>query len=348
MEMKVGIIGFGFMGHWHAEHIPEVEGVRVVAVCDTKEEQRRDAAERGYKTYDSYQDLLTDSDVNTVLISAPNHLHKEMTVAAAKAKKNIICEKPAALSLGEFDEMTKAASENKVLLSIHQNRRWDADFMTAKKVLEDNTLGKVFTVESRLFGANGLVHDWHVFKKFGGGMIYDWGVHLFDQMLQMIPGKVISVYADVRNVINEEVDDYFKAVFSFDNDITFRVELGTFLLERLPRWYLAGDKGTLVIQSFFDAGEIISSNSLLEKLPATVAATKAGPTRSMAPPPKGVLVRKQLPMGESMWTEYYKNYLEVLNGRAEPAVKLSEVRRVLALMDAVRLSSDTKQSVSFE
>ena len=165
MEMKVGIIGFGFMGHWHTEHMQEVEEIRVVAASDVKDKQSNDAKDRGLKAYRNYRELLSDSEVNTVVISSPNHLHKEMTVAAANAKKNIICEKPAALSVQEFDEMTGAAEKNGVILSIHQNRRWDADFMIAKKVFDEKLLGNVFTIESRVYGANGLVHDWHVFKK---------------------------------------------------------------------------------------------------------------------------------------------------------------------------------------
>ena len=348
MEMKVGIIGFGFMGRWHADHITEVEGIQVVAVSDIKEEHLNNAKARGLKAYRDYRELLSDSEVNTVIISAPNYLHKEMSIAAANSKKNIVCEKPAAMNVQEFDEMTEAAEKNKVIFSVHQNRRWDADFITAKKVFDENLIGDVFTIESRLYGANGLVHDWHVFKKYGGGMIYDWGVHLFDQMLQMIPGKLKTVFADVRNVINEEVDDYFKTVFLFENGIAFRVELGTYMLDRFPRWYMAGDKGTLVIKSFFDGGEIIRSRNLLEKLPATVAATMAGPTRSMAPPPEGTLVTEQLPLCKSQWTEYYKNYLDVLNGEDVLAVRVNEVRRVLKLMETVRLSAEKKQSVSFE
>jgi len=348
MEMKVGIIGFGFMGHWHADHMDKIDGISVQAISDINEDKLIEADARGLKVYNNYLDLLKDSEINTILIAVPNHLHKEMAIEAAKAKKNIICEKPAALCVEEFDQMTMAAEENNVLFSVHQNRRWDADFLTVKKILEKKQLGKVFTIESRLFGANGFVHDWHRYKKFGGGMIYDWGVHLFDQMLFLAPGKIKTVFADVRNVINNEVDDYFKAVFLYEDGLSYTVELGTYLLRPLPRWFVAGDQGTLVINSFFDDAEIIRSGELLEKLPSSVEETKAGPTRAMAKRAGEALVTEIISTGEPKWSKYYENYLAVMNGEGEFAIKNSEVRRVLNLMEAVRLSAKLKQSINFE
>ena len=348
MEMTAGIIGFGFMGHWHADHMDKIDGISVRAICDTNREKLKEADAGGLKVYEDYRDLLKDSGINTVLIATPNHLHKEMAVAAAKAKKNIICEKPAALSVEDFDEMTRTAEENKVLFSVHQNRRWDADFLAVKKILGEKQLGRVFAIESRLFGANGLVHDWHRFKKYGGGMIYDWGVHLLDQMLFLKPGKIKTVFADVRNIINQEVDDYFKAIFIHEEGFSCTVELGTYLLRPLPRWYVAGDQGTLVIKSFFDDAEIIRSGELPEKLPSSVEETKAGPTRAMAKRADEALVTETVSTGEPQWSRYYENYLAVMNGNEEPAVKNSEVRRVLDLMEAVRLSAKLKQSVNFE
>jgi scyllo-inositol 2-dehydrogenase (NADP+) len=348
MEMRVGIIGFGFMGHWHADHMDKIHGISVRAISDINEEKLIEADARGLKVFSDYQDLLKDSEINTVLIATPNHLHKEMAIAAAKAKKNIICEKPAALGVEDFDEMIMAAEENKVLFSVHQNRRWDADFLTVKKILGEKQLGKVFAIESRLFGANGFVHDWHRYKKYGGGMIYDWGVHLLDQMLFLIPGKIKTVFADVRNVINSEVDDYFKAIFIYEEGFSYTVELGTYLLLPLPRWYVAGDQGTLVIKSFFDDAEIIRSGELLEKLPSSVEETKAGPTRAMAKRADEALVKETVSTGEPQWSKYYENYLAVMNGNGALAVKNSEVRRVLDLMEAVRLSAKLKQSINLE
>lgn len=75
-------------------------------------------------------------------------------------------------------------------------------------------------------------------------MIYDWGVHLIDQILFMMPdAKIKSVYADIKNVLHEEVDDYFKIILKMDNGVTAHIELSTYILKYQPRWLAAGDKG---------------------------------------------------------------------------------------------------------
>lgn len=348
IEMNVGIIGFGFMGHWHADHMHLIPGIKAIAVCDTDEAKRDEADARGFATYEDYRALLHDSKINVVLIAAPNHLHHEMAIAAARAKKHIICEKPAALNAVQFLEMVAAAEENGVQFEVHQNRRWDADFLTVQHVLEQKSIGNVFMINSTLYGANGKVHDWHTRPEYGGGMLYDWGVHLLDQMLYLMPGRLLSVYADVRSVINETVDDYFKVMCQFENGIEYTVEIGTYLLRPLPRWYVAGDSGSMVIKSFFDDAELIKSGEHVNELPSSVEESKAGPTRAMAKRAAEALQVTTIPTGAPQWGKFFENYLAVLNGEAELCVKNEEVVRVLKLMDAIRLSAKQKQSVAFE
>ena len=195
-KLRLGIIGYGFMGQWHNNHAGTLEEVEIVAICDTDSEKRAEAPEN-VKLYTDYKALLADSDVEWVMISVPNHLHHDIAIDAAKAKKNIIVEKPCALNVQEFDEMYQAAKDNGVLFTVDQNRRWDRDYCTVKKVLEQNSIGKVFMVKSSHYGVFGRMHDWHEYPECGGGMLYDWGVHLIDQMLDLIPGKITQISADM-------------------------------------------------------------------------------------------------------------------------------------------------------
>ena len=156
---------------------------------------------------------------------------------AAEYGKNIICEKPVAMNVEELDEMIAAVNKFGVRFTVHHQRRFDEDFLTMKAVYDKHSVGNIYTIKSSLYGINGNMHDWHVFKKFGGGMLYDWGVHLLDQMLFMIEGKVQTVYADMRNVVNGEVDDYFKILLKFDNGVMAEVELGTYYLKDQEKWF---------------------------------------------------------------------------------------------------------------
>lgn len=348
MQIQLGIIGFGGMGKWHAENVPRA-GVKIAAVCDIDQVKQQEAVKKGFKMYKTAEELLEDEEVNTVILTVPNHLHREMCLKAAKAGKHVITEKPAAMNVAELDEMEAACKEAGVFFTSHQNRRWDRDMLTVKKAFDDNLLGNIFTIESKLHSGNGYMHEWHLYKKYGGGMIYDWGVHLIDQILFMMPeAKIKSVYADIKNVLHEEVDDYFKIILKMDNGITAHIELSTYILEYQPRWLAAGDKGTMIVKTFGCDGNIYRTGKMLEKLPPQITETEAGPTRQFAPVPPGGIVTEPLPQIRTDWVDFYKNVDDVLNKRAESKIRISEVRRVLSVMEAARESAETGEAVLLE
>ncbi len=345
MKIKLGIIGFGGMGKWHAENAPRA-GVEVVAACDIVPEKAAEAEQKGLRAYRSADELLVDPDVNTVVLTVPNHLHKEMAILAARAGKHVIAEKPAALNAAELDEMEKACREAGVCFTVHQNRRWDRDMLIVKEAFDSGLLGNIFTIESKLHSGNGYMHEWHLYPECGGGMIYDWGVHLIDQILFMMPeAKIVSLYADIKNVLHEEVDDYFKIIMKMSNGITVHIELSTYILKYQPRWLAAGDKGTMIVDSFACDGAVYRTGKLLEKLPSAIVETEAGPTRQFAPIPPGGITEEKLPEVHSDWTEFYRNVADAIDGKAELRVSIPSVRRVLQVMEAARRSSAEGRSV---
>ena len=348
MNIKLGIIGFGGMGKWHAANAPRA-GVEIIAVCDNDPVKQQEAVDMGYKLYRTAEELVADPEINTVILTVPNYLHRDMCLLAAAAGKNVITEKPAAMTVAELDEMEAACRKAGVFFTSHQNRRWDRDMLTVKKAYDEGLLGNIFTIESKLHSGNGYMHEWHLYKKYGGGMIYDWGVHLIDQILFMMPdAKVKSVYADIKNVLHEEVDDYFKIILKMDNGVTAHIELSTYILKYQPRWLAAGDKGTMIVEDFGCHGSIYRTGKMLEKLPPQITETEAGPTRQFAPVPPGGIVEEPLPEVKTDWVDFYRNVADVLNGRAESVIKIPEVRRVLSVMEAAWKSSDTGEAVLFE
>lgn len=355
MALNIGIIGHGFMGHEHEKMLTEMEGIRVVGISDIDPQQLLDVKE-GIRRYTSNEELLADPEVQTVIIAANNNQHHDLVIQAAEAGKDIICEKPVALNTRELDEMTEAARKNGVRFTVHHQRRFDPDYRVMKEVFDQGCLGNVYTIKSSLYGFNGNMHDWHVYKKEGGGMLYDWGVHLLDQLLWMMPGaKIRSVYADVRNVINFEVDDYFKVLMRFDNGMMAEVELGTyFLSDKIQEkwferhWVISGDKGTAYADGFDPEGKIVRTTRLLTNVSGKRTMTAAGPTRSFGPPAEGTIVTEELPKADTCHRDYFENYKNACGGKEEFLVKISETRRVLALMEAIRKSAETGESVAFE
>ena len=139
------------------------------------------------------------------------------------------------------------------------------------------------------------MHDWHVYPETGGGMLYDWGVHLIDQILYMVDSEITSIYADIRNVINEKVDDYFNILIKFANGITAEIELGTYYLTPKRAWFIGGNKGSALIDGWDGEGKIVRTAHLLENVPGKITMTAAGPTRSFGPAAPGLLVDEPLP-----------------------------------------------------
>lgn len=355
MSIGIGIIGHGFMGHEHEKMLTEMDGIRVVGISDRDKEQLNDVKE-GLKRYSSNEELLADPEVQVALIVVNNNQHHDLVIQAARAGKDIICEKPVAMSVAEYDDMMKVVKECGVKFTVHHQRRLDQDFRIMKEIYDQKALGEVYSIKNLLYGFNGNMHDWHVLVSEGGGMLYDWGVHLLDQILWMMPGaKITSVYADVRNVINFEVDDYFKILMKFDNGVMAEVELGTYYLtdkmhdkwfER--HWIMGGNTGTAYVDGFSPDGKIVRTSHLLTNVPGQRTMTAAGPTRSFGPPAEGTILTEDVPKVSTTHEDFFENYKKAYRGEEEFLVKPEETRRVLALMEAVRESARTGMSIAFE
>lgn len=348
-KMNLGIIGFGFMGHCDADMMATFseDEIKLVAVADINPAQMEDAPE-GVICCNSAEELLAIDEINVVMISTPNPSHLEMVEKAARAGKNIICEKPAAMTVEQFDRMVEVTKEQNVLFTVHQQRRWDTDYRIMKEVYDRRLVGDMYVIKSQLYGFNGNMHDWHVFPEMGGGMLYDWGVHLINQILNMVDSPIDSIYADLRNVINEKVDDYFNIMLKFKNNITAEIELGTYYLTPKRGWFIGGNKGSAMIDGFGGEGKIVRTAHLLENVPGKITMTAAGPTRSFGPAAPGLLLEEPLPEVNVSHRDYFVHYLKALSGEEELMIRPKQVRRVLAVMEAVRESARTGNAVRFE
>lgn len=337
MKIKMGIIGLGWMGTYHLRHIPQDIGVDVIAACDIDPSRVQFARQCGLEAYSDLGSFLANPEIELVLVATPNNTHKDLVIAALNAGKNVICEKPVTLASAELEEIIAVAKRTGKLFSVHHNRRWDRDFRTVQKVLADGTIGKPFFIESRVQGSNGIPGNWRVIKEAGGGMIYDWGIHLLDQLMALIDSRVVSVYAHVLKVKYADVDDNFKILLRFENGLSALAEIGTCCFQPLPRWHVSGEDGTLVVNDFSGSGTIVKGRMVeLDWQPDAIYGTvAAGPTRTMAPRPEKAIERLPVPTVNSDWTAYYRNIRAVFDGNEELIVKPEQCLRVMKVVDAV-------------
>lgn len=350
MTIKLGILGYGGMGNWHANNAPKVDGVSVVAVHDIDKERLEDAKNKGFKAYASREDFLADEEINLVLIATPNNIHKEYAIEALRAGKHVMCEKPVTLEVSELDEIIEVSKKTGKIFTVHQNRRWDTDYRVLRKAVEDNMIGKTYTIESYVFGNNGKIYGWRTKPEFGGGMVLDWGVHLLDHFTFMYPDKkIISVYAQLFSLINKEVEDLIKIDLRFEDGPAVHVEIGTFGLVERPRFMAYGDLGSLAIDDFSgDNGKIKVLSHRKDEMGRVILDTPAGPTRTMAPQPEECFTEKELPKITKPWPNLYGNLVNVINGKEKLYVTPESVRRTMLLIEAVFESAKNNETIKLD
>lgn len=342
----LAIIGLGGMGNWHRESICDIDGLEVCGSFDISEARQKFAKKNGITPYNSLDELLADDKVDIVLVSTPNDIHKEISIKAMRAGKNVVCEKPVTLNSIDLKAMIDVSVETGKLFVVHQNRRWDEDFLMVKKIYEEDVLGDIFRIESRVLGSRGIPGDWRKEKEHGGGMVLDWGVHLLDQALMMIDEKVKKVYGKTTNITTDVVDDGFFVDLTFESGLVFHVEVGTNNFIDLPRWYVLGINGTAVVEWDL-SGKILKSKDscLTEAIPIKTA---AGLTKTMAPRNEESIIEEKLTIVKADVKDFYRNVMATIGGKEEILVKNHQVARVMRLMEAIFKSSELDQVVDFE
>ncbi|MGI5870253.1 MAG: Gfo/Idh/MocA family protein [Kiritimatiellia bacterium] len=346
-QYNLAIVGLGGMGNWHRETIERIDNLQVCGSFDIKASRQQFAKDHGIAPYESFEAVLADPKVDIVLCATPNDSHLDIVVRSLEAGKHVVCEKPVALSSIELQKMIDASKKANRLFVVHQNRRWDEDYLTMKKIFDEGLLGEVFRIESRVHGSRGIPGDWRQEKERGGGMVLDWGVHTIDQMLLLVPGKVKKVYASVTHITNELVDDGFYAELTFESGVHALLEVGTSNFVSLPRWYMLGRDGTAVIRDWSLSGEMVRITDW-SKNDAVPIRTAAGLTKTMAPRTNDTIHTQPLPVVKSDIRDFYRNVLGTIEGKAEIIVKHDQVMRVMKLMEAIFASSERQQAVDFE
>lgn len=354
MGIKAGVIGYGYMGNYHIRKCSERDDIEVVAVHDICPEKFCDIDEKypdsNIRSYTVLRDFLADEEIELVFICTPNNSHRNLSIACLRAGKNVMCEKPVALNLQELDEILQVAEEEHKVFTAHQNRRWDSDFLVVKDVIGSGEIGRVTNLISCVHGQRGVCFGWRADPKAGGGMLYDWGIHLIDQILQLFPNnKVASVYARMLSVLTPAVDDYFELKMIFDNKMCASILVTTFSLQDRPRWFVYGDRGTLKLDDF--SGKrggaakiregITGFNSVFTKAPM-------GPTRTMSPLQPEFIEEIPLPVVQGNPHEYHRNLAEACRGSEKQYVTHQDMRRAMMIIDYAFESSERNEVIKAE
>lgn len=245
--INTALCSFGMSGWvFHAPFININPGFNLYAVW----ERSKNLAEKKYpniKTFRTLEDMLANDAVELVVVNTPNYTHYDYTKKALEAGKHVIIEKPFAITSDEGNELITLANKKNLKLSVYQNRRFDSDYKTIKKVLGENLLGDLVEVEMHFDRFKEELSP-KVHKETpgpGSGSLYDLGAHLIDQALQLF-GMPERLFADIRIARPiSQVDDYFELLFYYKK-MRVRVKSSYVVREPLPGYIFHGLKGSFI------------------------------------------------------------------------------------------------------
>lgn len=342
-QICVGLAGFGMSGQlFQAPFLHSDPRFRLKKVY----ERTSDKAKQEYpeiETVRSFEALLT-SDIDLVVISTPNPYHVPMATEAMKAGKHVIVEKPVAATSKEADELCEIAKQQKVLFSIYQNRRLDGDFLTVKKIIEENRIGEVVDYECHFdrFVQGESTKQWKSNGGKGVDLLYDIGIHLIDQAYTLF-GMPDEVYADLRKQREESsgIDNFHVYLYYADKKVI--LSAGELVAMPGPHFMVHGRKG-----SFIKYGQDVQESRLLCGLRpgnADWGQEDEASYGTLCTATGQDFLQEKLPTEPGNYGTYYDNLYHAIKHGKELFVKPEEAADVLRIVEAAQVSSNKKRRI---
>ncbi len=292
---------------------------------------------------ETMSEILEDPAIELVIVNTPEPTHFEFVHAALSAGKHVVVEKAFTPTVAEADKLIALAKEKGLLLSVYHNRRWDSDFQTVKKVVEDGYLGEVLEYEAHYdrFRPE-KKQGWKEEQKPGTGILYNLGSHLIDQALQLF-GWPEAVFADLRKQrAGVTVPDQFDLMLRYPDRKAF---LRASYLVRIPepRYRLRGRKGTFMKYGLDPQEDDLNAGKLpLSPDWGTEAEADWG---TLSCTLNGLDFEGRITSLQGNYLHFYAGmYQAIRNGQPLP-VTAKEARDVIAIIEAAVKSSESGEVV---
>jgi scyllo-inositol 2-dehydrogenase (NADP+) len=322
-KIKIAIAGFGRIVEFvHLSLIKAVGQFEVDGIYDVTEKRCQIAANQGHKIYQSYEELLTgESDL--VLIATPPNFHYEMVKAALNHRKNVLVEKPISLHYKEAEEVVNLAKSVDKTVQVFYNRRFNPDYRFIGEMIRSEVLGPILFVERRQhsqdagisFGVKSFDPEWRVKSQYGGGALFDWGIHLIDQLTCLNLGNINKINSFMYKLPHPlgETEDYIQANMELDNQMLLSFEVNFRSNANVPLWLVGGEKQTLMINANYEAllyekGKVIQTYALEKE------SRKNG-------------------------LEIYQSFVDVLGNNEPPVIRGDEILLDMKVLESIKRGS---------
>lgn len=348
--INVGVLGFGMAGRiFHAPFVTAVQGLELKKIRANREEsvQLAQVTYPDVTVVSENEDIFSDEEIDLVVVATSNATHFSLAKEALLAGKHVLIDKPFTTTLAEADELIELARKQQKILTVYQNRRWDSDFKTVKKIIESNLLGNLVEYEAHFerFRNEIKPNTWKEEDLPGSGLLYDLGSHLIDQALYLF-GLPYEITADIRaQRQNSKIVDNFELVLHYEN-LKVTLKSGMLVKELGPHFILLGDKG-----AFVKYGMDVQEDTL-----------KAGATPSNSPvwgvepeelwgtlntEIEGLHIKGKIESEIGDYRGLYQNVYKAIIGEEELVVKPEQARNTMKVIELAKQSNQERRSIRF-
>ncbi len=247
-SVQVGIAGLGRSG-WDI-HAAALAGLgdryRIAAVSDPAPERCEEAAQRfACRVYRNTDDLIRDAELDLVVVATPSLLHAAHAVAAMRAGRHVVCEKPMAMTVAQADDLIAVATQTGRVLAPFQNLRYGADFLKVREVINSGVLGRIVQIRMcrHSFGRR---WDWQTLRELGGGELHNTGPHAIDQALELFgPAEPHVFYHCDRTLTLGDAEDHFTLALKAPGQPLIQIEISRACAFPQDLWLVMGTSGAL-------------------------------------------------------------------------------------------------------
>lgn len=310
-----------------------------------RQRQAKDAHPRA-RVFDTAAQLWDHaSEIDVVVLASPNRTHVPLSLEALNAGLNVVVDKPLAPTAAEGCHLIEVARQRERMLTVFQNRRWDGDFLTVRRLLKEGVLGEPHRFESRF-------ERWRPVPKPGwrerggpeeaGGLLYDLGSHLIDQALVLF-GPASDVYAELdQRRSSVEVDDDSFVAITHRSGVRSHLFMSAVAAQLGPRFRLLGSKAAYV-----KYGLDVQEAALRNNLGLDSTGFGQDPRDAWGQLGSGDETQS-IPTEVGSYQQFYEGVAAALSGAAPPPVDPADAVAALEVIDAARRSADERRIVSMD
>lgn len=338
--IKVALVGFGTGGSlFHAPVIDSVPELSLSAII-TGNCTRQNQAKLSYpqaEIYDSIERLFSSRpDIDLVVLTTPNNTHHSLALKALSANLHVVVDKPFALTTIEAKEMLSLASKQNKIICPYQNRRYDSDYLTLKKIIQNDAVGKIMRLESRIerYRRVPKAGGWRetTSARDGGGVLYDLGSHLIDQIVHLFGAPQKLAYARLEQMRQLGTSDDATLILDY-SDFCVHIHASMICASGGPRFKLLGLEGAFVKEQ----GDI-QEDQLRAGISPASATFGIEPESNRAILIKGDS-QENVPVQQGKWTDFYRQMASAIKDNAPPPVSQLEVLSTISIIEqALKLS----------